>query len=211
MQEELFSIRQNYNKACLDFESFGDDPFAAFQRWLQNAISQQIAEPTAMSLSTATANGRCSSRIVLLKCLDNSGFCFFTNYESAKANQLAENNWAAMLFFWPELEQQIRIEGEIEKCDSILSDVYFNQRPEESRISAIVSPQSKTIPSKDFLTEKVRDFKNAKTEIKRPDYWGGYRLVPQFFEFWQGRPNRLHDRIIFELNSGIWEKNVVAP
>jgi pyridoxamine 5'-phosphate oxidase len=169
-------------------------------------------EPNAMTLATATASGRPSARIVLLKSFDHQGFVFFTNYESRKANHLAENPNAALLFCWLELERQIRIEGRVEKVDEAESLEYFQSRPKESQIGAWASPQSRVIPNRSFIEEKVQAIQNqyfTDDLLPLPPFWGGYRVIPDRFEFWQGRESRLHDRIVYQQAPGKQEWQIV--
>lgn len=176
------------------------------------AVKSNLYEPTAMTLSTCNAHYRPSSRIVLLKGLDE-GLVFFTNYESKKGASIVENPFAAALFFWPELERQVRIEGKVAKVSAEESDKYFYSRPKASQIGAIVSPQSKIISSRndlDSMFEKaLADYENK--EVKRPDNWGGYRIIPEYFEFWQGRSGRLHDRLFYQRENNGWTKGRLAP
>jgi pyridoxamine 5'-phosphate oxidase len=164
-----------------------------------------------MTLATVDKNSNPSARIVLLKFINENGFAFFTNYKSKKGTDLQENPNAALVFFWPELERQVRVKGKVEKLDESISDEYFQSRPKESRISAIISPQSKPIPNRGFLENKFKDFIENNTEINRPTNWGGFILLPSEIEFWQGRENRLHDRFLFTKKAGIWEIRRLAP
>jgi pyridoxamine 5'-phosphate oxidase len=210
---ELNSLRDEYTYSGLNQESVEKDPFEQFQKWMDEALHARIKYPSAMSVSTIGTDGFPRSRIVLLKYFDNGGFTFFTNYESEKGNSLEANNAAGLHFFWPELERQIIIAGYCEKTDSALSEEYFNTRPLESRISAWASPQSREVPSREYLetqyNEYEKKFENKK--IPLPPFWGGYRVVPDKFEFWQGRVNRLHDRILYEKSSNDWIIKRLAP
>ncbi len=209
----IAEIRNEYRQSALDIDHLDASPFNQFRFWLNDAIRSQLSEPTAMTLATATPQGRPSARIVLLKDLDNTGFTFFTNYRSRKGLQLELNPFAALTFFWPEIERQVRVEGKVVKLPQHLSDEYFNTRPEGSKIGAWASPQSQRIPSREYLeglqNSYLELFKNRKTE--RPENWGGYKLIPDLFEFWQGRENRLHDRFEYVLNGNLWEIYRLAP
>lgn len=207
---ELENIRREYNRESLNDASLNSNPFEQFSLWLEDAVSHVEIDPTAMVLSTVAENKRPSSRIVLLKNFSENGFTFFTNYESKKGMELGHNAQASLLFFWKELERQIRIEGRVEKTDAKTSDEYFESRPFESRIAAVVSNQSKLIEDRDKLDVEFQELKQHK-EIKRPEYWGGYILMPDYFEFWQGRTNRLHDRIVYELEDEQWKIKRLAP
>ncbi len=202
-----------YLKSKLDIDDLNPDPFIQFRYWFNDTLKAHPVNANAMVLATADATGRTSARVVLLKGFDKEGFVFFTNYESRKGKQIAVNPHAALVFFWHEPERQVRIEGRIEKTSRKESDEYFNIRPEGSNISAITSPQSQRIPDRRFLEQLRQDYLkrfNNKT-IDRPEYWGGYRLVPDLFEFWQGRENRLHDRFEYTWTSGSWEIYRLAP
>jgi len=211
---ELAKIRSDYQKAALDETETGPDPVIFFQKWLQQAQEAEITEVNAMTLATVDASGMPHARIVLLKGLEREAFIFFTNYESNKGKQLLRQNKAALLFFWKELERQVRIEGRVEKLPAEASDDYFHSRPRGSQISAAASPQSQIIESRAALEQKVTRLTEtyAAGDIPRPDHWGGYKLVPHFIEFWQGRSNRLHDRIAFEKQiDQNWKKYRLAP
>jgi pyridoxamine 5'-phosphate oxidase len=175
------------------------DPFLQFEKWLNEAIAAKIAEPTAMTLATADKHGMPGARIVLLKDHDSRGFTFYTNYHSHKGNELEDNPYAALLFYWPQLFRQIRISGVVSKIDAVISENYFKERPRESQISAWISAQSQEIESRSVLEDKYSDFdKDHKNrEVPYPSFWGGYCVKPASFEFWQGQPNRLHDRICY--------------
>ncbi len=194
-------IRKDYSKYELTKETVNPDPFKQFDQWFQSAVSDGIADVNAMTLATATRDGRPSARIVLLKSFGQDGFVFYSNYTSRKGRELEMNPHAALLIHWKELERQIRVEGHVEKIADDESDKYFASRPYESQISALVSRQSETIPSRRFLEEKWEEYlKETKSrDLQRPSFWGGYRIIPEIIEFWQGRSNRLHDRILYSL------------
>jgi len=210
---DLEHIRKDYLAGAINGEIFPEEPFDWFVSWLKDAVDSGEPEPTALVLSTVSSEGNPSSRVVLLKSFDKNGFVFFTNYQSRKGIQLSFNNAAAMVFFWPLTERQVRIEGFVNKVDLAESDQYFASRPPESRINAIISPQSNPIASRKQLEEqhlKLLSDSIEKANI-RPENWGGYRLIPHLIEFWQGRPGRLHDRIQFELSGGKWLVTRLAP
>ena len=211
--EFLQNLRQDYKSTSLDESDVDQDPIVQFQKWFQHAVDAQIYEPNVMTLATADKAGRPDARIVLLKGVDGDGFRFFTNYLSAKGKELKRNPYAALVFFWPELERQVRIEGTVEKLDKETSEAYFNTRPIASQIGAVVSPQSQIIPDRTFLEEKVEELKAKSSDkgIAKPAHWGGYIVKPTRIEFWQGRRSRLHDRINFEKANGIWTKTRLAP
>lgn len=215
MDTHLADIRKDYRMAALDEATAGDEPLALFGRWFADAERSGIDEVNAMTLATVDAEGKPHARIVLLKGLEQGAFHFFTNYESAKGRQLSHKPYAAVVFFWKELERQVRIEGHIEELGPEESDAYFDSRPEGSRIGAWASPQSSVIADRRILDERVSHFEGqyAGKEIPRPSFWGGYRLVPSCIEFWQGRSNRLHDRLLFtrENMNSFWERSRLAP
>jgi pyridoxamine 5'-phosphate oxidase len=225
ISEHISKIRANYQQATLSETEVGDDPLLFFQKWFSEAEASGITEVNAMTLATANMWGLPSARIVLLKGLDEEGFIFYTNYESEKGRQIAEEESVALLFFWKELERQVRIEGVARKISAQESDKYFHSRPKGSQISAAASPQSQVIEGRTILEEKVKELEAqyADSEIPRPEHWGGYKIIPEKVEFWQGRNNRLHDRIVFyrepEVDNGegelpgysAWEKFRLAP
>ena len=198
----LQDIRKEYRYSQLEMDNLDANPIVQFRYWLNEALKADVVEPTAMVLSTATPDGKTSSRVVLLKDLDNDGFTFFTNYESKKAQQIAANPVGSLLFFWPQLERQVRIEGKILKTSRHESDEYFNTRPEGSKIGAWASPQSRRFPAVNTSkTCRKIIFNFSKPEaLERPEHWGGYKLIPNLMEFWQGRENRLHDRFEYIRN-----------
>ena len=212
--EHLPYIRKDYMLAALDEAVAGTDPMAFFRQWFTEAQTSAIDEVNAMTLATVDSEGRPHARIVLLKGLDEKGFTFFTNYESAKGHQIGVRPQVALVFFWKELERQVRIEGIVEQVSAEESDAYFNSRPIGSRIGAWASPQSTTIARREILEERVTHFeKQYGEDVPRPSFWGGYRVLPLYIEFWQGRSNRLHDRILFSRESlGVdWEISRLAP
>ncbi|MDN3670893.1 pyridoxamine 5'-phosphate oxidase [Echinicola jeungdonensis] len=210
---DIAAIRTEYTLKSLRVEEIEDSPLKQFDIWLKQAIKAKVNEPSAMNLATVNLQNRPTSRILLLKGLDH-GFVFYTSYISQKGKELEHNPYAAMTFFWPELERQVRIEGNIVKTSKEESEKYFLSRPPGSQIGAWVSPQSKIIPNREFLESKEKEmidyFKN--NPMEKPDNWGGYRLIPDRVEFWQGRPNRLHDRILYLLTSpDQWKRVRLAP
>ncbi|MGM0497562.1 MAG: pyridoxamine 5'-phosphate oxidase [Bacteroidota bacterium] len=213
MEYSLSEIRREYARRSLSEKDVKDNPIYQFRQWLEEAIKSQVPDPSAMILSTANKQNRVSSRVVLLKEIQEEGFVFYTNYNSKKASDLKENEQAGLLFFWSELERQIRIEGYVEFLSTEISDKYFASRPEESKIGAWASDQSKIIPSRQYLEERVKKFEDEfkGQEIIRPEHWGGYILKPYTVEFWQGRPNRLHDRIQFTFKANQWIIRRLAP
>jgi pyridoxamine 5'-phosphate oxidase len=211
----LADIRKEYTLQDLTIEQTAAEPFAQFRLWLTEALSAKVPEPNAMHLSTVSAAGRPSGRIVLLKGLDERGFVFFTNYQSRKGQDLAHNQWASLTFFWPELERQVRIEGTTELVSVRKSDEYFHSRPRGSQIGAWASPQSQEIPGRQMLEQtisRLQDKFGQQATIPRPPHWGGYCVVPEVMEFWQGRASRLHDRIVYTRSlENTWHKSRLAP
>jgi pyridoxamine 5'-phosphate oxidase len=195
----IADLRHEYSRELLLEADLDPDPFRQFERWFREAIQAEVLETNAMTLATATPDGRPSARIVLLKGADERGFVFFSNYESRKGDELAGNPRAALLFYWAELTRQIRIEGTVERVSTEESEDYFRTRSELSRLGAWASRQSQVIPNRAFLDNRLDDLigEYAGRDIPLPPYWGGYRLLPDLFEFWHGRPNRLHDRLCY--------------
>lgn len=210
---KLADLRQEYSKSKLSASSVDRDPFAQFGKWMDEALASELPEPTAMVLATASTDGRPTSRVVLLKGFDSNGFVFFTNYNSHKGRQLAENPNAALHFFWPELERQVNISGNVERVSDEESDEYFASRPYKSRIGAWASHQSEPLASRAELVKRAAALmlKHPTGHVPRPPHWGGYRVRPERFEFWQGRESRLHDRICYELIDGKWEISRLSP
>ena len=213
-------MRENYQHAALSRADLDVDPFAQFHHWFDDAIAAGVAEANAMSLATSTADSQPSLRTVLLKGVESGGFDFFTNYDSRKGQELNSNPQAAALFLWKPVERQIGVRGRVERLDRSASEAYFRSRPYGSRIGAWVSLQSRAIPDHDWLTQRDAEFRDKFPEsddsdcVPIPPNWGGYRLVPHVFEFWQGRPNRLHDR--FEYRRGgedncTWQIERLSP
>lgn len=208
----IASLRQNYTRNELIEENVLKNPFFQFEKWFKEAIDSEILEPNAMCLSTVS-NGKPSSRIVLLKGFDENGFVFFTNYKSHKGLDIEQNNHVAVNFFWAELERQVRIEGETEKVSEEESEEYFHQRPISSQIGAWVSEQSNVIPNREVLEKRQVELEAQYKDsvIPKPPHWGGYRVKPNKIEFWQGRPSRLHDRILFTNVENNWKIERLSP
>jgi len=214
MATGLSDFRKNYSKKLLSEKDILADPIQQFEQWLKDAIAAGIDEPNAMTLATASSDALPSARIVLLKGFSEKGFVFFTNYTSYKGNQLADNPKACMVFFWKEVERQVRITGLVEKISEKESDDYFYSRPKDSQVGASISPQSQVIENREWLEEKFTNAQIASqaTPLKRPAHWGGYLVKPVVIEFWQGRPGRLHDRIQYSLDeNGKWKIERLAP
>ncbi len=213
MNHSIANIRNEYSLKGLHENELQYDPLKQFQKWFDEVISSGLYEPNAMHLSTS-AEGRPASRIVLLKGLDTHGFVFFTNYSSRKGKEMEENPLVALTFFWKELERQVRIEGKIEKTTPEESDAYFASRPRGSQIGAWVSDQSEVIENRDFLESRQKALEEKFTDlpVPRPPHWGGYRLIPDYIEFWQGRPSRLHDRLAYSKKvDGDWKIERLSP
>ena len=209
----IADLRKEYTLAGLDLGDVDPDPIVQLDRWLKQAIDANANEPTAMTLATATRDGRPSARVVLLKGVDKNGLVFFTNYESRKGQELLDNPHAALLFFWPELERQVRIEGIVERVSREDSETYYRSRPVASRQGAWASKQSSVIESRDTIAQKLADVQKLHgDDPPLPSFWGGYRLVPGELEFWQGRPSRLHDRLRFRrADDASWRIERLSP
>lgn len=214
MAGSIADIRKNYSQKSLLEKDVAGDPFKQFEKWWKEALSAEIYEVNAMTLATASMDAVPSARIVLLKDFSENGFVFFTNYDSYKGKQLAENPKACLVFFWKELERQVRITGLVMKLSTAESDTYFHSRPMESQIGAITSPQSQVIENREWLDAQYSKLEKELKEghIQRPGHWGGYIVKPVIIEFWQGRPSRLHDRIQYTLeDDGTWNMVRLAP
>ncbi|MBC7000067.1 pyridoxamine 5'-phosphate oxidase [Cytophaga sp. FL35] len=215
MQKDLGDYRKSYEKSELTEDVLPTLPIELFQRWFMETEAQgQVEEPNAMTLSTLGLDGYPKSRVVLLKEFNSDGFVFYTNYESEKGKSIAVNNKVCLSFFWPAMERQVIIKGQVKKVDGITSDAYFNSRPEGSKLGAWASNQSTVIPSRQFLENRLEELETEfkGTEIKRPAHWGGYLVIPEEMEFWQGRANRLHDRILYSAEeNGVWNIERLSP
>jgi pyridoxamine 5'-phosphate oxidase len=214
MENNIAGIRKNYSQKSLEEKSMAADPLRQFETWWNEAVASAIEEVNAMTLATASADGVPSARIVLLKGFSQDGFNFFTNYNSFKGQQLTENPKACLVFFWKELERQVRITGLVSRLDEADNTAYFDSRPLGSRIGDIISPQSQVIESRDWLDAQYNKMQDQlkQTAIQRPGYWGGFIVKPVIVEFWQGRPSRLHDRLQYSLlEDGSWKIERLAP
>ncbi|PLZ97294.1 pyridoxamine 5'-phosphate oxidase [Fischerella thermalis CCMEE 5268] len=214
MDKNLADLRKDYTLQDLNETDVAPDPFIQFQKWFDEALTAQLLEPNAMTVATATTDGKPSARMVLLKDFDERGFVFFTNYNSHKGQELAENPQAALVFWWAELERQVRICGRVEKVSENDSDRYFQSRPFNSRLGAWASNQSEVIESRIILEQRLQELKAKykNQDIPRPPHWGGLRVIPTEIEFWQGRSSRLHDRILYtRLDDGDWKIQRLSP
>lgn len=210
-ENTLNNLRKNYEKGELLESQINTDPYHQFEIWFEDVLNSNIYEPNAMILATSLEN-KPSARVVLLKGFDSSGFKFYTNYNSRKGKELSLNPNAALLFYWMELERQVRIEGRVEKLSREESLEYFNSRPIESRYGALASNQSDIIPNREYLEKKFSELKEKYGDNPpMPDNWGGYKLIPDIFEFWQGRPGRLHDRIVYQKSENGWKIFRLSP
>jgi pyridoxamine 5'-phosphate oxidase len=207
------TVRHDFAKQQLNESDVSPSPFIQFEKWFREAVEAKVNEPNAMGLSTISVESKPSSRIVFLRSFNNNSFAFYTNYKSKKGKEINENPYAALLFFWPELERQIRIEGTLHKQTASASDDYFNSRPYESKLGAWTSEQSAVIKNREVLEKEYvkNEKKFTPNNISRPSHWGGYELIPTYIEFWQGRPNRLHDRILYTLKNNNWKIMRLAP
>ncbi|MFJ4288975.1 pyridoxamine 5'-phosphate oxidase [Cupriavidus sp. NPDC089707] len=210
---QLADLRRTYVLGSLSETDVAPDPMSQFKRWFDEAVTAKLPEPNAMTLATVGADGQPSARIVLLKGIDDRGFTFFTNYESRKGLDLAANPRAALLFHWVQLERQVRVEGIVEKVADDESDAYFASRPLGSRVGAWASEQSREVPGRNVLEQRELEYRSKFGDNPpRPPHWGGYRLVPTALEFWQGRPSRLHDRIVYRVHpGGAWQIVRLSP
>ncbi len=212
--KEIAAIREDYAKSSLSESDVQKNPIDQFHKWFDEAMASHVTEPTAMVLSTVDENGQPSSRVVLLKDIKSTGFSFFTNYNSQKGQEIIRHPYVSALFFWPELQRQIRIEALVEKLPKEDSDEYFSIRPRGSQIGAIASPQSSIIPNRESLEKRVKAVEKEMEgieEVPRPEFWGGFLLKPTRIEFWQGRSSRLHDRIVYISEKDNWIINRLAP
>lgn len=212
-KEMLQNLRQDYSAAELSEKEVDKNPIKQFEKWFSAALEAQLYEPNVMTLATADKTGKPNARIVLLKGVDEQGFSFYTNYLSTKGKELKRNPQACLVFFWAELQRQVRIEGKVEKLDKETSEAYFHSRPQGSQIGAIASPQSQVISNRIDLERKVEELTSTYQDktIPKPAHWGGYIVKPTSIEFWQGRSSRLHDRIKYDLVNGKWQINRLAP
>ncbi|MBO3461764.1 pyridoxamine 5'-phosphate oxidase [Aetokthonos hydrillicola Thurmond2011] len=214
MDKTIADLRRDYTLHGLSEIEVDPNPYIQFQRWFDQALAAQLVEPNAMTLATTSSKGKPSARMVLLKDFDERGFVFYTNYNSQKGQQLAENPQASLVFWWAELERQVRIYGSVEKVSENQSDEYFYSRPITSRLGTWVSNQSEVIESREILEKKLLELETVyqDQDIKRPSHWGGFRVIPTEIEFWQGRPSRLHDRLLYTLaDDGSWKIKRLSP
>jgi pyridoxamine 5'-phosphate oxidase len=209
----IADIRKDYKMQQLTEADVALNPIKQFDKWWDDAVKSDILEVNAMTLATVDATGKPDARIVLLKGYAENGFVFFTNYNSAKANELAQNANACLVFFWKELERQVRITGSVQKVSEAESNSYYNSRPTGSKLGAWASPQSQVVESANWLLNNYKKYETefANTEIQKPPHWGGYRVAPTKIEFWQGRPSRMHDRIVYSVQGGAWKIERLAP
>lgn len=207
-------MREEYAEIGLDEAAAGDDPVALFDRWLAQVVAAGAYEPNAMALATATPDGRPSVRLVLLKGADARGFVFFTNTQSRKGSELAANPYAAMAVTWHAVQRQVRVEGPVQRLSAADDDAYFASRPYGSQLGALASPQSEVVPDREWLADRYAELERAYPDgsvVPRPPHWGGYRVVPERIEFWQGRSGRLHDRLLFTRSGDGWNRGRLAP
>jgi len=214
INSKIVSLRKEYSSAFLNEEDVNQNPFKQFELWMHQAVEAEILEPHAMTVSTVSVEGKPSSRIVLLRGFDENGFVFYTNYNSHKGNEMAQNKYACLNFFWPELERQIRIEGSIVKIDQQISTAYFHSRPRESQIGAWASIQSAVIENRKVVEDAFVHFSEKFIDLEvipKPEHWGGYNIKPTSIEFWQGRPSRLHDRLRYSEENSNWKIERLSP
>lgn len=214
INSKIVSLRKEYSSAFLNEEDVNQNPFKQFELWMQQAVEAEILEPHAMTVSTVSAEGKPSSRIVLLRGFNQEGFVFYTNYNSHKGNEIQQNNFACINFFWPDLERQIRIEGSIVKIDQQISTAYFHSRPRESQIGAWASIQSAVIENRKVVEDAFVHFSEKFIDLEvipKPEHWGGYNIKPTSIEFWQGRPSRLHDRLRYSEENSNWKIERLSP
>jgi pyridoxamine 5'-phosphate oxidase len=213
MKHTISNLRQEYKRASFDIKDAMKSPFEQFHHWFDDAVKSEILEPNAFTLATVDAEGMPDARILLLKGLDKTGFVFYTNYESTKGTQIAKNPKASMVFFWPEVERQVRLRGVIEKVSQNESREYFHSRPRASQLGAWSSKQSSNITNRSVITDQFTQYEKefGDDEIPLPDFWGGYRLLPSWWEFWQGRESRLHDRIAYTQCKTGWQCDRLSP
>jgi pyridoxamine 5'-phosphate oxidase len=213
LKNYITRLREDFMHGSLDESEINKDPSVQFIRWLQQAVDSKIPEVQAMILATVSEDGKPSSRVVYLREFDNNGYSFYTNYNSRKSKELEKNPFASLTFFWPGLERQIRIEGKVEKVSAKQSDAYYNSRPYDSKIGAWASNQSEPLSSRQELEKKVEELKKQRSpeSILRPEFWGGFVLKANYYEFWQGRKSRLHDRISYSLKNNSWIISRLAP
>ena len=213
-QKDIENLRQDYNAASLNETDVDANPIRQFDKWFNEAINYKVHEPNAMTLATATNDGRPSARIVLLKGFSEDGFKFYTNYLSRKGKEISKNPLGALIFYWGDMERQVRIEGTIDKLDKDYSEKYFHSRPKLSQVGAMASPQSQEIPGREALEQRMAELEKeyTDTEVPKPSFWGGYVLRPRLIEFWQGRRSRLHDRIVYKkTDNKNWKIVRLAP
>jgi pyridoxamine 5'-phosphate oxidase len=213
LARDVADLRKEYTRAGLSESDVSPDPIEQFRRWFDEALAADLHEPNAMTVATATPDGAPSARVVLLKGFDDRGFVFYTNYEGRKGRELEENPRVALLFYWGELERQVRIEGAASRTGEEESDAYYASRPRGSRLGALASRQSSEIGSREQLEDRLAGLEREYEgwDVPRPPYWGGYRVEPESFEFWQGRENRLHDRLAYHRDHGAWEIQRLQP